>query len=223
MPRHAASHEENPSAVKAATTKPAPPAETFPAPPAESTPPAVASELHALARALPGASLSSGVTMPLSMLTGLGEALHGLSTVILVCADAVAQLADERPQPTIGRYVKDYDYTRYSKEVGGETQYENRFVLAPGGKAIGCGDDNKRVLRWYGAQSLGKKSCKDLGGNEIQVFINQQVAAAQSAAAALCTDSACPQPNTDLIYQHWDCGIDLFVVLELELTCSKES
>ncbi|MGO9581166.1 MAG: hypothetical protein ACLP2P_17360 [Desulfobaccales bacterium] len=175
--------------------------------------------------AMAGSSMSAGfpgrgLASPLGQLTGLGEALCGLGAVILACADEAQKLAEAKPEPEIGKRIKNPDYKRYRDEDANDFVYENRYVKTPEGRPTGCGEDHARVLDWMAFQDDPKRMCSELSGAEIQTFISSQVAAAKAAAASLCTDSDCPKPATALTYQKWWCdGHSLWVELQLELTC----
>jgi hypothetical protein len=162
-----------------------------------------------------GSSLAS----PLGQLTGLGEALRGLGTVILAWADEAKKLAEAKPEPEIGKRQKP-DYKRYRDEEAKDFTYENRYVKTSEGRPTGCGKDQTRVLEWMAFQDDPKRKCSEFSGAEIQTFIASQIAAAKAAAASLCTDGDCPKPVTALTYQKWSCeGDTLWVDLQLELTC----
>ena len=156
----------------------------------------------------------SGLASPLGKLIGLGEALRGMGTVILACADEAKKLAEAKPEPEIGKRQKP-DYKRYRDEEAEGFTYEDRYVKTSEGRPTGCGKDQARVLEWMAFQDDPKRKCSELSGAEIQTFIASQI-----AAASLCTDGDCPKPVTALTYQKWSCESNtLWVNLQLELTC----
>jgi hypothetical protein len=170
-----------------------------------------------------GDAAVGALAIPLRQLAGLGQGLRGLGEVIIGCTDALQRLTDVKPEPKIGKRQPP-DYRRYRRETPDAFVYENRYVLVSGSQPVGCGEENKRVLEWNSYKEDKSRPCSTLSGAEIQAYISEQIAAAKAAAAPLCTSEDCPTPETVVTFQGWDCtGHDLWVYLQLELTCKSEA
>ncbi len=171
---------------------------------------------------LPAPARAPRVQYAADQLQGLGEALRGLGRAILATTGPLKTKPDPLPPHEIGE--RDLAFLDYKRLAG-----TRRLVRVR--REIEC--NKTRLIDWEDSKELGEdpEACRTLTGTQVRAYIKEQINAAKAAAAALCTDPACPDAHPKVTYQSWSCfhtivnekhRSTLSVVLQLEVRCEKD-